>query len=135
MKKVLNLYSKGVTPVIGVLLILFVLVILLLYVRTEISFITSVVFDPQNREDISSNVEFLGIEGGQLFLGVNKNRVDYDLNLVLVDENECFGGLGNQELDFGINQIDLLNECSLSQTQNYSQIIYQINEYQLQINN
>lgn len=132
MKPFFNLYSKGVSPIFGVLLILLVLVLLLLYVRTEISFITSVVFDPQNREDISKDIEFLGIENGELYLGVNKNREELNLNLVLVDGTQCFGSFGNQELNFGINQIDLLNECSLSQAQNYSQIIYQINGYQLQ---
>lgn len=132
MNQYLKLYSKGVSPILGVLFILLILVILLLYVRTEISFITSVVFDPQIREDVSKDIEFLGIEDGELYLGVNKNREEFDLNLVLIDGTRCFGDSGDQALSFGINQINLLSECSLSETQNYSQIIYTVNGFQLQ---
>lgn len=133
--KIQFLNSKGVSPIIGVLFLLLILVLILIFVRSEVVFITSVVFDPSIRNDISKDVEFLGIDSGVMFVGLNKNTPKYNIENIQVDQTQCFGSSGSQDLEFGLNQIDLLNECSLNDVENYSEVLYIINGLQLKADN
>lgn len=120
--------SRGVSPIIGLLLILVILVGILLVVRSEVVFITSTVFNPESREDLRSLVEVLGVDGDQFILGVTRNRNDLRFERLEINGNECFDE-DPIHLSQGINRIEFNRTfCPESQL---TDLRFQVNGFEM----
>ena len=99
--------KKGISIVVGSLLLFTITVFIYIFTQVQVSEIIDLAFTTENRDRIGSQIEFLDITSGSTALVGVKKKIENELLLerIVINSTTCF--TGSQELNVGINNVDL----------------------------